>query len=350
MLPDAFRYPEAEPHRSALKRYAHLIGFTAALTLLLIMIGAWVRLTDAGLGCPDWPGCYGKLTPKGASSQIAQAVAEQGGEHGPVSMGKAWREMVHRYIASGLGLLIIAIAVLAWRLRERLEQSPALPMALVGVVIFQGMLGMWTVTMLLKPAIVTLHLAGGLLTFALLVWLYARQLREPRLRDPEALHELRKPALIGLVLLCLQILLGGWTSTNYAALACIDLPTCQGRWWPPMNFADAFQVFRELGRTNDGEFLPREALTAIHMMHRIGALIVVGWLGWLGVRLLRIEGAAPLGRALLLLVIIQFCLGLSNVWFSLPINVAVAHTGGAALLLALMVVLNFRASKSMLQV
>jgi cytochrome c oxidase assembly protein subunit 15 len=347
---DAFRYPDAEPHRSRLKRYAHLIGFTAGLTLLLIMIGAWVRLTDAGLGCPDWPGCYGKLTPKGASTYIAQAVAEQGGEHGPVSMGKAWREMVHRYIASGLGLLIIAIAVIAWRLRERLEQSPALPIALVGIVVFQGMLGMWTVTMLLKPAIVTLHLAGGLLTFALLVWLYARQLREPRLRDPELLHELRTPALIGLALLCLQILLGGWTSTNYAALACVDLPTCQGRWWPEMNFADAFHVFRELGRTDEGEFIPREALTAIHMMHRIGALIVVGWLLWLGVRLMRIEGAAPLGRTLVMLVTVQFCLGLSNVWFSLPINVAVAHTGGAALLLALMVVLNLRASRAMLQV
>lgn len=350
MPTDAFRYPDAEPRRPTLIRYARLVGFTAGLTLLLIMIGAWVRLTDAGLGCPDWPGCYGKLTPKGASSQIAQAVAEQGGEHGPVSMGKAWREMVHRYIATGLGLLIIAIAAMAWRLRERLEQSPALPIALVAVVIFQGMLGMWTVTMLLKPAIVTLHLAGGLLTFALLVWLYARQLREPRLRDPELLHELRRPALIGLVLLCLQILLGGWTSTNYAALACIELPTCNGKWWPEMNFADAFHVIRELGRTDDGEFLPREALTAIHMMHRIGALVVVAWLGWLAYRLSRVEGARPLGRTLLALVLIQFSLGLANVWFSLPINVAVAHTGGAALLLALMVVINLRASRAMLQV
>jgi cytochrome c oxidase assembly protein subunit 15 len=148
----------------------------------------------------------------------------------------------------------------------------------------------------------------------------------------------------------MQILLGGWTSTNYAALACVDLPLCQGRWWPDMNFADAFHVLRELGRTDEGEFLPREALTAIHMMHRIGALVVVGWLAWLAIRLLAIEGARPLGRTLLVLVIVQFSLGLSNVWFSLPINVAVAHTGGAALLLALMVVLNFRASRAMLQV
>ena len=350
MSTDSFRYPESEPGRPVLVRYARLIGFTAALTLLLIMIGAWVRLTDAGLGCPDWPGCYGKLTPKGASTQIAQAVAEQGGEHGPVSMGKAWREMVHRYIASFLGLLIIAIAVAAWRLRTRLDQPPGLPLALVGIVIFQGLLGMWTVTLLLKPAIVTLHLAGGLLTFALLVWLYCRQVREPRLRDPELLYELRRPAVIGLVLLCAQILLGGWTSTNYAALACTDLPTCQGRWWPEMNFADAFHVIRELGRTSDGEFLPMQALTAIHMMHRIGAVLVLGWLLWLAMRLMRTEGARDLGRAILAMVVLQFCLGLSNVWFSLPINVAVAHTGGAALLLALMVVLNFRVARAPLQI
>jgi cytochrome c oxidase assembly protein subunit 15 len=350
MTRDSFRYALEDPARPALLRYARLIGFTTGLTLLLIMIGAWVRLTDAGLGCPDWPGCYGKLTPKGASAQIAQAVAEQGGEHGPVSMGKAWREMVHRYIASFLGLLIIAIAVQAWRLRRSLDQSPTLPIALVGVVILQGMFGMWTVTMLLKPAIVTLHLSGGLLTFVLLVWLMMRQLRLPKLRDPEQLLGLRRAALIGLVLLCGQILLGGWTSTNYAALACTDLPTCQGRWWPAMNFVDAFHVFRELGKTDDGEFLPVEALTAIHMMHRVGALIVVGWLAWLALRLWRIEGAQAFARALALMVAIQFCLGLSNVWFSLPISIAVGHTAGAAILLALMVVLNFRVGRSIDQV
>ncbi len=350
MTRDLFRYAPDDPARPALLRYARLIGFTAALTLLLIMIGAWVRLTDAGLGCPDWPGCYGKLTPKGASSQIAQAVADQGGEHGPVSMGKAWREMVHRYIASFLGLLIIVIAVQAWRLRRALDQSPALPMALVGVVILQGMFGMWTVTLLLKPAIVTLHLAGGLLTFALLIGLLLRQLREPRLRDPEQLYGLRRAALIGLALLCGQILLGGWTSTNYAALACTDLPTCQGRWWPTMNFGDAFHVLRELGKTDDGEFLPVEALTTIHFMHRLGALLVVAWLAWLAYRLSRIEGTQPLARALGLMVVIQFCLGISNVWFSLPISIAVAHTGGAAILLALMVVLNFRVARSIDQV
>ncbi|MFM8548969.1 MAG: COX15/CtaA family protein [Betaproteobacteria bacterium] len=327
-------------------RYRQLIAFTMALTLGLIMLGAWVRLTDAGLGCPDWPGCYGKLTPTQAKADIARAVADQGGDHGPVSLGKAWREMVHRYIASALGLLIIAIAVIAWRKQATLRQSPALPVALVGVVIMQGIFGMWTVTLLLKPAIVTLHLAGGMLTFALLVWLWQRQ--QPRWSglDEAGLARLRVPALIALALLCAQILLGGWTSTNYAALACTDLPRCQGRWLPELNFEDAFHVFRELGRTDDGDFLPMQALTAIHLMHRIGAVCVALWLGWLALRVMRLPGVRGFGALMLVALGIQFLLGLSNVWFSLPIGVAVGHTGGAAALLALLVVLNFRISQA----
>lgn len=328
--------------------YRRLIGFTAVLTLALIMLGAWVRLTDAGLGCPDWPGCYGKLTPIQAKSDIARAVVEQGGEHGPVSMGKAWREMIHRYVASGLGLLIIAIAVMGWRARRRLDQSPVLPIVLVGVVIMQGLFGMWTVTLLLKPAVVTLHLAGGMLTFALLIWLWQRQQPRWSAVDERALVRLRLLAQGALVLVALQILLGGWTSTNYAALACTDLPRCQGRWWPDMNFEDAFHVFRELGRTDDGEFLPAQALTAIHLMHRLGAICVSAWLGFLAWRVMKVPGTRGFGLALLLMLATQFSLGLSNVWFSLPIAVAVAHTGGAAVLLALVVVLNFRVAQARL--
>ena len=323
-------------------RFRRLIFFTAILTFGLIMLGAWVRLTDAGLGCPDWPGCYGKLTPSHAKSDIARAVAEQGGEHGPVSMGKAWREMVHRYIASALGLLILVIAAIAWARRRTLEQSPALAVALVGVVIMQGIFGMWTVTLLLKPAIVTLHLAGGMLTFALLVWLWQRQMPGWSRTDRDALAALRVPALAALVLLCAQILLGGWTSTNYAALACTDLPRCQGKWWPDTNFADAFHVLRELGKTDDGDFLPAQALTAIHLMHRIGAVCVALWLGWVGWRTSRVAGMRGFGSLLLAALTAQFLLGLSNVWFSLPIGVAVGHPGGAAFLLALLVVLNFQ--------
>ncbi len=335
---------------ASLPAYRRLIAFTTLLTLGLIMLGAWVRLTDAGLGCPDWPGCYGKLSPVQARAEITQAVAEQGGEHGPVSMGKAWREMGHRYVASFLGLLILAIATVAWLRRRQLGQSPGLALSLVGVVVMQGLFGMWTVTLLLKPAVVTLHLAGGMLTYALLVWLWLRQQPVDAPVDPEPLAALARPAAAALVLLCAQVLLGGWTSTNYAALACTDLPTCQGRWWPEMNFADAFHVLRELGKTSEGENLPLAALTAIHAMHRIGAVVVLAFLGWLSIRLIRADGGRGLGQAMGLMLLLQFCLGLSNVWFSLPIGVAVAHTGGAAVLIALLVMINFRASQARLRV
>ncbi|RPH64064.1 MAG: heme A synthase [Burkholderiales bacterium] len=330
--------------------YRRLVALAVALTFGLIMLGAYVRLTDAGLGCPDWPGCYGSLSPFHAQDEIAKAVADQGGEHGPVSMGKAWREMVHRYFAKALGLLVIVIAAIAWRRRAELRQSPALPIALVGVVILQGIFGMWTVTLLLKPAIVTGHLIGGLLTFALLLWLWLRQVPPPRYVDAEPVAGLAAPALVGLVLLSAQIFLGGWTSTNYAALACTDLPTCQGHWWPDMNFRDAFHFVRELGKTGDGENLPMQALTAIHLMHRVGAVIVGVFFGWLGWRAWRAGGLEGLGAALLAVLVAQWLLGLSNVWFSLPISVAVAHNGGAALLLALTVVLYYRARQARLQV
>jgi cytochrome c oxidase assembly protein subunit 15 len=330
--------------------YRRLIGFAVLLTLGLIMLGAWVRLTDAGLGCPDWPGCYGKLSPAQAQSHIAQAVAEQGGEHGPVSMGKAWREMVHRYVASFLGLLIVAIAVIAWRRRRALGQSPLLPTVLVGVVILQGLFGKWTVTLLLKPAIVTGHLVGGLLTFSLLLWLWLRQLPPVRYVDAEPVAALRAPALLALALVCAQIFLGGWVSTNYAALACTDLPTCQGQWWPPVLFEDGFHFLRELGKTGDGENLPMQALTAIHLAHRIGAVAVLLVVGWVGIRAARAAGVGALGAALLLVLALQWALGLSNVWFGLPLPVAVAHNGGAAVLLALVLVLNFRAARALRQV
>jgi heme a synthase len=343
----SFRAPAPIPS-PAPSWFRRLVTSTLILTLALIMIGAWVRLTDAGLGCPDWPGCYGKLTPWGARAEIAQAVAEQGGEHGPVSMGKAWREMIHRYIAKILGLLVIVIAVAAWRLRRQLGESPTLPIALVGVVILQGLFGMWTVTLLLNPAIVTTHLAGGMITFALLVWLWLRQLDQPRYLDPEPVAALALPATIGLVAVALQILLGGWTSTNYAALACTDLPTCQGSWWPDAEFAAGFNPFRELGKTADGANLPMQALTAIHLGHRIGAIIVLAVIGWLGFRAVRTPGLTTLGAAILAALAVQWALGLSNVYWSLPLWVAVAHTGGAAVLLALLVVLNFRARRARL--
>ena len=321
--------------------FRKLVYFATFITLGVVVLGAYVRLSDAGLGCPDWPGCYGKLTPHHAAEYINEAYGAA--PQGPVSMGKAWKEMVHRYLAATLGLLIIVIAGLAWRQRARLEQSPWLPTALVGVVVLQGLFGKWTVTMLLKPAIVTGHLIGGLTTLALLTWLSMRQSewRPTNTVSPS----LRAAALFGFMLLACQIILGGWVSTNYAALACTDLPTCQGRWLPDMDFGHAFHLFRELGQTADGAMLPLPALSAIHWTHRLGAVVVVVYLIALGVLTMR-AGLRREGRLLHVLVALQFLLGLSNVWFGLPLAVAVAHNAGAALLVMLLVMINFRVAKS----
>ncbi len=334
---------------STLIAYRRLIGWSALLCFALIMIGAWVRLTDAGLGCPDWPGCYGKLSPVQAKAQIAQAVAEQGGDHGPVSLGKAWREMIHRYIATGLGLLIIGIVLMAWRLRHRLEQSPWLATFTLGVVILQGLFGKWTVTLLLKPAIVTGHLVGGLLTFSLLFWLWLRTRQAieavgSRLKVPvkPPTYGLQWFARLALLAVGFQIALGGWTSTNYAALACPDFPTCQEQWVPRVNFSDAFHVVRELGKTAQGDMIDLPALTAIHLSHRLGAVLVLMIIGLLAFFCFRQGVATREARWLLLMLALQWALGISNVIFDLPLWVAVGHTGGAVVLLALTLLLNFR--------
>jgi len=332
--------------------YRKLILLAVMVTLFLIPFGAWVRLTDAGLGCPDWPGCYGKLTPTHAIDEISRAVDVQGGEHGPVSLGKAWREMAHRYVASALGLLLLIIAAWAVARRESLKQSPALALVIVGLVILQGMFGKWTVTLLLKPAIVTGHLIGGMTLLALLTWLALRQFGGTVASrtgswlspvDPEPLARLLPYARIGLVLLAVQIVLGGWVSTNYAALACTDLPTCQGSWWPSMKMSEGFHIARELGKTATGEGLSLQALTAIHWVHRLGAVVITLWiagLAWATVR----AGALRLGLGLVGGLVLQVVLGLSNVWFGLPLPVAVAHNASAGLLLMVIVVLNFRAN------
>ncbi|MBM3343971.1 MAG: heme A synthase [Betaproteobacteria bacterium] len=320
--------------------YSRLVLCATLLTFVVIVVGAFVRLTDAGLGCPDWPGCYGKLTPKHAAADIAKAVETQGGTHGPVSMQKAWNEMVHRYLAGVLGLLILAISILAWRAHIRREQSPWLPTALLGVVIFQAALGMWTVTMLLKPVIVMLHLLGGMATLALLIWLAARQWPWRDRRDAAAAR-LRPWAVLGLVLLVAQIALGGWVSTNYAALACIDLPTCHGEWLPKMDFKHGFQLVRKLGETAAGDKLSYDALTAIHWTHRVGAVIVTLYLAWLAAMALRVNALRTIALAVLGLLTLQVILGVSNILTGLKLSVAVGHNAGAALLLGALVVLNF---------
>lgn len=318
--------------------YRKLVWFTVLYTFVVVVVGAYVRLTDAGLGCPDWPGCYGELTPHHAKDEIAQAVAEQGGTHGPVSLGKAWKEMFHRYIAGGLGLLILGITVVAWARRQQLRQSPWLATALLGMVIFQAALGMWTVTLLLKPVIVTLHLLGGLATLGLLVWLALRQSALPAV--PAAASRLRPWAVLALLVVIAQIALGGWVSTNYAALACVDFPTCHSEWVPQMDFRHGFQLVRELGMTAAGTHLSYDALTAIHWTHRVGALVtclVVGGFSW---ALLR-AGMVRYAVVLLAVLSAQVILGIANVLAGLPLQVAAAHNAGAAILLMTMLVINF---------
>lgn len=324
--------------------FKNIIFFTTVFTLVVVVVGAFVRLTNAGLGCPDWPGCYGQLTPTHAAQDIAKAVAEQGGVHGPVSIQKAWYEMFHRYLAGALGLLILSITVMAWTQRARLAQSPWLASALLMLVMFQAALGMWTVTMLLKPVIVTLHLLGGMATLALLTWLAARQLSWPPHAAVTAVT-LRPWAALGLVLLVAQIALGGWVSTNYAALACIDLPTCHGEWMPRMDFQHGFQLLRELGQTAAGGKLSYDALTAIHWTHRVGAVVVTLYLAWLAWRVAK-EGMDVIALVIGVLLAAQVTLGIGNILTGLKLAVAVAHNAGAALLLAALVVLNSALSAS----
>lgn len=310
--------------RRALLVLATLVAFC------VVGLGAYVRLSDAGLGCPDWPGCYGHLlgVPDEADEQ---ARAEQVFPGKPVHTGKAWKEMIHRYLAGTLGLLIFAITVLAWR--ERIARGPTT--ALAGIVIFQALLGMWTVTLLLKPMVVTAHLLGGMSTLALLVWLAQRP-------DGIARQGPSRLALAALVVVALQIALGGWVSSNYAALACQDFPTCQGQWLPAMDFGHAFTLRRELGQAADGTLLPFAALTAIHWTHRLGALIVTLVVGGLALSLASRPAWRRWGLALAGLLALQVGLGIANVLLSLPLPLAVAHNLGAATLLAALVAINHR--------
>lgn len=320
--------------------YRNLILAALLLTLGVVSLGAYVRLSDAGLGCPDWPGCYGSVTPHHAAESINAELAVR--PDGPVSHAKAWKEMVHRYFAATLGLLILAIAVLSWRKRRDTRGGMGLPLLLLGLIIFQAMLGMWTVTKLLKPLIVTGHLLGGMATFALLLWLWLRECSQHTHAYYARVDHLRGAALLGLMLVVIQIALGGWVSTNYAALACTDFPMCQAAWVPVMDFEHAYTLHRELGETASGELLSMTSLTAIHWVHRVMALIVTLYLGWLALRLFRTPGYAGMGLMICVLLALQVSLGIGNVLLSLPLALAVAHNAGAALLLSSLVVLNHR--------
>ncbi|HYC49003.1 MAG TPA: COX15/CtaA family protein [Burkholderiales bacterium] len=326
--------------------YRVLAGAATCLAFVVVVVGAYVRLSDAGLGCPDWPGCYGQITPDHARAEIDAAVQAQGGEHGPVSVHKAWKEMAHRYLAGMLGLAILALTLLAWHQRAQIARSPTLATALLVLVIFQAALGMWTVTLLLKPVIVTLHLLGGMATLALLAWLTVREKsRVPVMQDAARARRLRPWAALGLVIVVVQIALGGWVSSNYAALACVDFPTCHGAWVPQMDFRQGFQLVRELGRTADGGHLRYEALTAIHWTHRAGALVTFVYVGALALAVIR-SGLAWLGAALAVVLALQVALGIANVLAGLPLPIAVAHNAVAAVLLVTMVMINFALSRA----
>lgn len=324
-------------------KYRKLAWVTVFLTFDLIMFGAFTRLTDSGLGCPDWPGCYGHANPLQAMEHIRAAEALM--PSGPVTVMKAWIEMIHRYLAMGVGVLIIAMLAIAWRMwlksKQRDERfSPWLPTALFGFVCLQGAFGAWTVTLKLQPVIVTIHLLLGMGLLALLTWAAMRQgVRTPIAATARAV---RLPAALALLILFVQIALGGWVSTNYAALACLDFPLCHGTLVPQMDFANGFTLWRQLGKTASGEYLPFPALTAIHWTHRMFAFVVVAYIGWLAGKALRIDGLRKNGRWLLIAVAAQFLTGMSTIFLKWPLALAVIHNGGAAVLVLLLTMLNYR--------
>ena len=309
----------------------------AALAFLVIVLGAFTRLVDAGLSCPDWPGCYGHLAvPDTAEEMRAAAVRFP---DAPLEVGKAWAEMVHRYFAAALGLLILGLAFLAFRRRPHAPLK--LPLALVLLVMLQGAFGAWTVTLKLWPQVVTAHLLGGFATLSLL-WLLALRLGLgaghliPR--------RLQRLASISLALVVLQVALGGWVTANYAGLACPDFPTCHGAWAPPMNLAEGFNLLQSVGPNYLGGLLDSEARVAIQVAHRLGAaavLVAVGWLGW---RLW--AGNRRLALWVLGLLAAQLVLGILNVLLTLPLWAATAHNAGAALLLLALVTVCYRAQRS----
>jgi heme a synthase len=316
--------------------FVRLARFGAVLALAVVMLGAYVRSTDAGLGCPDWPGCYGRLV----VPHPATSAEELGLEYTrPLEHGKAWREMIHRYLAGTLGAICVALAVIAWLNRRDPAQPKRATAALVALVIFQALLGMWTVTLFLDPRVVVAHLLGGLATLALLVYLG----RWRSARFPAPTRMLRALGLAAAAALVLQISLGGWTSGNYAAIACPDFPTCQTQWWPEIaDFNEAFVLSRDFGVNYEGGVLDYPARVAVHFTHRLGALLAAVLIALLGFRLVREPDTRFDGAAVLAVLVLQLCLGVSIVWLGVPLSLAVLHNGVAALLLLAVINANQR--------
>ena len=334
------RHKGASPAR----RLQALTLLTLFLCFDLVMFGAFTRLTDSGLGCPDWPGCYGQASPVGARVQID--AAQDAMPTGPVTHGKAWIEMIHRYLATGVGVLIVVLAVATWRQWRRRSGAgsaghdhvvhPGWPSFTLLWVCVQGAFGARTVTMKLFPAIVTLHLLGGVGLLVLLA-VQAESYRQAAGAVRETLSGgLRALLWLSAVLVAVQIALGGWVSTNYAVLVCNTFPLCQGSWWPPMDFAQGFELWRPLGLSGDGTALESHALTAIHYVHRLFAYAVFVVLGLLAWQLARAGRLAAPRRWVLALAVLQLLTGLSNVVLDWPLVAAVLHTGGAAALMTVL--------------
>ena len=332
----------------ALRRLA-LLGML--LCLVVIVLGAWVRLTDAGLGCPDWPGCYGHVTPAGAEKVEGKIESYSPGWE--YDSGKAWREMIHRYAATTLGFIIVLITAMAIAYRREKPVSVVYAVGLLVTVVLQGILGAFTVWWLVKPLIVVLHLTGGLTTLSLLTWLWLRMRRVTAVVQPEvgatkiaALDGARRAGIIAVAVVAIQIILGGWTSSNYAAVACPDLPTCQGQWIPKdMDYADAFVIWRGLDINYEGGVLDHPARVAIHFTHRAWALVATlavlwaAWLAWRNAPTALVRNGAVWAVGALSL---QWLIALLMILKAFPLSLATGHNAGAALLLMALLVFNRR--------
>ena len=332
-------------------KYRKLVWVAVFLTFDLIVFGGFTRLTDSGLGCPDWPGCYGMANPFLAHEEIAAAEAAM--PTGPVTVAKAWIEMIHRYLAMGIGVIIMALlftSSMQWRRTRNQAFKPAMPLALFVFVCIQGAFGAWTVTLKLQPVIVTIHLLLGMALLAMLTWLGGREdfLIKPKAISggatitPAVLRQLRTLALLAAAVVAVQIALGGWVSTNYATLACDEFPLCDGRVVPEMDFEHGFHLWRELGKTAAGHYLPFTALVAIHWVHRMSAIVVVLVLGLTIWKALPHAGLRPTAQGLALVLALQLFTGVATVYFDFPLAIAVLHNAGAALLVLLVTMLNYR--------
>jgi cytochrome c oxidase assembly protein subunit 15 len=316
--------------------------FGALLCFGVVVLGGYTRLSDSGLGCPDWPGCFGHVAPTGSAEHYAT----------PADVRKAWVEMIHRYAASTLGVIILVITALSIRARRQRAVSVPFALGLTALVIFQGMLGMWTVTWLLKPLVVTGHLLGGLTTFAMLVWLWLTMRAKSRPVDGfsvlngnrlvERGARARTWAGLALAALALQVFLGGWTSSNYAAVACPDFPRCQDQWIPEADYHDAFVLWRGLGINYAGGVLDHPARVAIHFTHRLGAVLATILLLLAAHAAMKRLGPVPrlAGLVVLVALVLQISIGVFMVWRAFPLPLAAAHNAGAALLVAATVWLN----------